>query len=346
MKNSLSFTTFMLTSFLSTATLANEEFLGLPKDVEVLAKGSEASQGRALPKPKINLGVIQDAFFESDDSENVKYVQWTPDVTTKVRLRVGMQTILILPDGETISSASLGNSFAFKIGEVGKKFPNRLIVTPSQVGVDTNLVVIGESGNVYSFYLFSDPLDSEYVPDLVVYIIDSSSQSFKPFQYDRCSSQELKNREDPKEEPIQTRIETLWSEEKLVELAKTKDDYLATLADPSTVNTAYKMYGDEEVAPFAVYDDAQWTYFDFRGILASDRLPVAYKVVDGFDSVVNTRMEKGFMIAESLSPEGWTLKNGNKTICIKPTKDLHKIHGKRSRAVPVHKPSSENHAIK
>jgi len=81
------------------------------------------------------------------------------------------------------------------------------------------------------------------------------------------------------------------------------------------------MAGEEEIAPYAVYDDGNWTYFDFRDQgFANDRLPVIYKVVDGFDSIINSRVENGFLVAESISKEGWTLKNGHKVVCVRPKK--------------------------
>jgi type IV secretory pathway VirB9-like protein len=86
------------------------------------------------------------------------------------------------------------------------------------------------------------------------------------------------------------------------------------------------MFGDKEIAPFGVYDDGKWTYFDFRKHFISNRLPVAYKVIDKYDSIVNVRVENGFLIAESLSPEGWTLKNGKKTICIRPKDNLLELY--------------------
>lgn len=58
---------------------------------------------------------------------------------------------------------------------------------------------------------------------------------------------------------------------------------------------------------------------------------MVYKVVDGYDTITNFRMEKGFLIAESLSPEGWTLRNGKQTVCIKPSKALDKVHPRPPR---------------
>ena len=94
-------------------------------------------------------------------------------------------------------------------------------------------------------------------------------------------------------------------------------DYLKTLPPTETINADYRIVGDLDIAPRGVFDDGEWTYFDFRKAPTSDRTPVVMKVVDGYDSLVNTRWENGFLVAETTSSEGWTLKNGHKYVCVK-----------------------------
>jgi type IV secretory pathway VirB9-like protein len=231
--------------------------------------------------------------------------------------------MIYLPKGEEILAYSLGDNEAFQVNTFQDTIPNLVNIKSLYSGVDTNLLVVTKSGKNYSFYLRSYSIKSKELPDFIIYI--KSPEGMATFQFTDEKLNKTIDLSNPKRKPpikssaYQKRLELLKDLQK-------DSDYLKELKDPYDININYKMNGDKEIAPLGVYDDGKWTYFDFRKDFVSNRLPVIYKVIDDYDSVVNTRVENGFLITESLSNEGWTLKNGTKTICIKPLDNLFELY--------------------
>lgn len=265
-----------------------------------------------------DLRQVQKAFNDSDPKENIKRFTYDPNQIYKVKLRLHISTIIHLPKGEEILAYSLGDSGSFEVQTFENNIPNIINIRSLYAGIDSNLSIITKSGNNYSFYLRSYPVKARELPDFIVYIETPKQQP--SWQFVSSNDNEIiSNKQETNiiapssNSKYQKRLE-------LLNQLKQDNDYLKQLDDPYKININYTMKGDEEIAPFGVYDDGTWTYFDFRKDFVSNRLPVIYKVVDGYDSIVNTRVENGFLIAESLSKSGWTLKNGDKVVCIRPKK--------------------------
>ncbi|MCQ2813910.1 TrbG/VirB9 family P-type conjugative transfer protein, partial [Helicobacter pylori] len=68
--------------------------------------------------------------------------------------------------------------------------------------------------------------------------------------------------------------------------------------------------------PKEIFNDKQFTYFKFDKRLALSKFPVIYKVVDGYDNPVNTRIVGDYIIAEDVSAK-WTLRLGKDYLCIR-----------------------------
>ncbi len=68
--------------------------------------------------------------------------------------------------------------------------------------------------------------------------------------------------------------------------------------------------------PEEIFNDKQFTYFKFDKKLALSKFPVIYKVVDGYDNPVNTRIVGDYIIAEDVSAK-WTLRLGKDYLCIR-----------------------------
>lgn len=284
---------------------------------------------------KLNLKAVQEAFDDSANDANVAFFDYRPEYTAKIRTRVGVRTVINFEAGETIKSFVIGNPDIFNVMPIQstdyKKgfIPNILTVKAAYAGADTNLVVITESQRLYNFYLRSDPVNSKFVPQFTVYmrlpVQESALATIAKLTGETSptlvsGSTVTEEGDDRKAKP------------KLFTVQRSGDnDYLKTLEESENINTDYRIKGTKAIAPYAVYDDGSFTYFDYRDRLASDRLPVVYKVVDGYDTLVNFNIVKGFIVAESLSPEGWTLRNGEKFACIKPTKPVGVVQRKPLR---------------
>ena len=219
-----------------------------------------------------------------------------------------MATMIVLPPFERIKAFSLADLDFFTIDIFDNEgMLNKAVLQSNVAGVDTNLIIVGELGNLYNFYLLNLPIKSEKLPSLTVYVHGEPPAGF------------LKKKAEMIEETKPTRndfVRSITNPIEQKELERAKADYLNSLSEKEGVQLGYKISGDLEIAPRAVYDRRGWTYFDFREVLPSDRLPVVLKVIDGYDSPENSRFKDGFLIVESVSLEGWTLKNGDKVVCV------------------------------
>lgn len=234
--------------------------------------------------------------FNSDNPRgNILMYEYEKDVSYLVRLRVGVATVISLPENEKITFFSLGNHEAFKIS-FDEQIPNLLSILIAQNEVESNLVVKTDLGSVYNFFLSSKSLSEKDKPTFTAFVVKDRDQ--EDFIREKVLLRDLKN----------------------------NNDYIKKVESLDKLNTSYKISGDKEIAPIFVYDDGKWTYFDFGKSFVSDRLPNIYKVIDKYDSVTNTRIENNLLIAQSLSPEGWSLKNGKKVVCVKPRKNLKEVY--------------------
>jgi type IV secretory pathway VirB9-like protein len=258
---------------------------------------------------QMNLGQVQEAFDDSSPEANVIHFKWSQNHIAKVRLRRNMRTLIHLPQEEKIKAYTLGDQTYFMATPI-KNIPYLLSIVGQMPGTDTNLTIVSDSGRVYNFYMRTDPVDSRFVPHFTVFVEVPELTAMHAVQFDEKGMQK------------QGEGKRFISQEELEELSEPEIDYLKTLPNVDRVNLEYKMYGDEIIAPDAVWDDGRWTYFDFRSGLKTGSLPSVYKVMDDRDNLDNVRFKNGYLIAESISPEGWTIRLGEKSVCIKPTKEI------------------------
>lgn len=89
--------------------------------------------------------------------------------------------------------------------------------------------------------------------------------------------------------------------------------------DPDLRNLAlynfnYQYTGEPAIAPIKVFDNGQFTYFQFPDKSAD--IPAIFSVdSSGFESLVNFRATSNYIIVEKLAPQ-FTLRNGSDIVCI------------------------------
>lgn len=240
--------------------------------------------------------VIKNVFSKEVPKSNITTYQYNPTISYQVNLQSSVATVINLPENEKITFYSAGDNTRFNI-IYNKELPNLLNIITNSNDSETNLVVKTDVGTIYNFYLTSRLQKDSEKPNFTIYVIKDKDQ----------------------EEMVKDKI--------LLRDLQENNDYIKKIKSLDRLNTSYKIKGDKEIAPIFVYDDGKWTYFDFGKNFVSDRLPNAYKIVDEFDAVVNTRINGNLVIAQSLSVEGWTLKNGDKFVCIRPKKSLYEVYG-------------------
>ncbi|WQT43257.1 TrbG/VirB9 family P-type conjugative transfer protein [Helicobacter pylori] len=278
-----------------------------------------------LNHPMQDLNAIQGSFFDKNRSKmsNTLNVDYFQGQTYKIRLRYAMATLLFF--SKPISDFVLGDKVGFdaKILESNDRI---LLIKPLQIGVDSNISVIDNEGKVFSFYVFSTTFTSSKHPNLQVFIEDKNYYSnafMKPQNKENTLEKASTNNKPLKEEKEETKEEetiTIGDNTNAMKIVK-KDIQKGYRALKSSQRKWYCLgicskKSKLSLMPEEIFNDKQFTYFKFDKKLALSKFPVIYKVVDGYDNPVNTRIVGDYIIAEDVSAK-WTLRLGKDYLCIR-----------------------------
>ncbi|GAA8525429.1 hypothetical protein KKKH9_13930 [Helicobacter pylori] len=279
-----------------------------------------------LNHPMQDLNAIQGSFFDKNRSKmsNTLNVDYFQGQTYKIRLRYAMATLLFF--SKPISDFVLGDKVGFdaKILESNDRI---LLIKPLQIGVDSNISVIDNEGKIFSFYVFSTTFTSSKHPNLQVFIEDRNYYSnafMKPQNKENTLEKAPTNNNKPlKEEKEETKEEetiTIGDNTNAMKIVK-KDIQKGYRALKSSQRKWYCLgicskKSKLSLMPKEIFNDKQFTYFKFDKKLALSKFPVIYKVVDGYDNPVNTRIVGDYIIAEDVSAK-WTLRLGKDYLCIR-----------------------------
>ncbi len=280
-----------------------------------------------LNHPMQDLNAIQGSFFDKNRSKmsNTLNIDYFQGQTYKIRLRYAMATLLFF--SKPISDFVLGDKVGFdaKILESNDRI---LLIKPLQIGVDSNISVIDNEGKIFSFYVFSTTFTGSKHPNLQVFIEDKNYYSnafMKPQNKENTLENTPKNNNKPlKEEKKETKEEeetiTIGDNTNAMKIVK-KDIQKGYRALKSSQRKWYCLWicskkSKLSLMPEEIFNDKQFTYFKFDKKLALSKFPVIYKVVDGYDNPVNTRIVGDYIIAEDVSAK-WTLRLGKDYLCIR-----------------------------
>ncbi len=289
-----------------------------------------------LNHPMQDLNAIQGSFFDKNRSKmsNTLNIDYFQGQTYKIRLRYAMATLLFF--SKPISDFVLGDKVGFdaKILESNDRI---LLIKPLQIGVDSNISVIDNEGKIFSFYVFSTTFTSSKHPNLQVFIEDKNYYSnafMKPQNKENALENALENaptnNKPLKEEPLkEEKEETKEKEEETIIIG---DNTNAMKIVKKDIQKGYRALKSSQrkwyclgicskkskpsLMPKEIFNDKQFTYFKFDKKLALSKFPVIYKVVDGYDNPVNTRIVGDYIIAEDVSAK-WTLRLGKDYLCIR-----------------------------
>ncbi|WP_324714411.1 TrbG/VirB9 family P-type conjugative transfer protein [Helicobacter pylori] len=278
-----------------------------------------------LNHPMQDLNAIQGSFFDKNRSKmsNTLNVDYFQGQTYKIRLRYAMATLLFF--SKPISDFVLGDKVGFdaKILESNDRI---LLIKPLQIGVDSNISVIDNEGKIFSFYVFSTTFTSSKHPNLQVFIEDKNYYSnafMKPQNKENTLEKAPTNNKPLKEEKEETKEEEtiiIGDNTNAMKIVK-KDIQKGYRALKSSQRKWYCLWicskkSKLSLMPEEIFNDKQFTYFKFDKKLALSKFPVIYKVVDGYDNPVNTRIVGDYIIAEDVSAK-WTLRLGKDYLCIR-----------------------------
>ncbi len=287
-----------------------------------------------LNHPMQDLNAIQGSFFDKNRSKmsNTLNIDYFQGQTYKIRLRYAMATLLFF--SKPISDFVLGDKVGFdaKILESNDRI---LLIKPLQIGVDSNISVIDSEGKIFSFYVFSTTFTSSKHPNLQVFIEDKNYYS-NAFMKPQKENKEKENKENTLEnaptnnKPLKEKKEE--TKEKEEETIIIGDNTNAMKIVKKDIQKGYRALKSSQrkwyclgicskkskpsLMPKEIFNDKQFTYFKFDKKLALSKFPVIYKVVDGYDNPVNTRIVGDYIIAEDVSAK-WTLRLGKDYLCIR-----------------------------
>ncbi len=237
-----------------------------------------------LPAPQkdpFSVGAVQKGWDQGDLDSRIKEIGWLPNRVMKLIVRDFMSTTIKLPEWETIVHFESGEDGNFVLKKV---CPNILTLRAIYAGCDTNLTVVGKTGNVYTFYVRSVSFQDKQLPDLVYYVHTEIG----------------KDKKDIRKSTLEER-----------EYVEVKDEIPF---NPSNLKFDYCMSGVQEIAPQTVYDDGLFTWLDYGKRWNSEDLPTVYLLKDDVESPVNTRIEGTKIVIEAVGD--FVLKSGEKRVCI------------------------------
>ena len=249
--------------------------------------------------PSLPLGTLQrswdrPAAASGQTAPGVVHYLWQADFVMGVRTRDFMVTTLMLPAWERVTEFYVGDPVVFEIKRVKG---NIFAIRSRNAGADSNFALLGASGNIYNFYVRSEAWNSSQVTDLTVYV-DVPRET-----EDQGVTESGRDGGEPDNPGV--------------------PDYIRRIVKrPEDVRFDMKLYAqrpsDADIAPLRVFEDGLFTYFDYGDRADTVTRPIVHQVIDGVDSVVNSRTVGPYgsvLVAEAVGD--FTLRSGNRIVCVK-----------------------------
>lgn len=246
---------------------------------------------------------------------------WSPDLVLPIRLREGMITLINFPSWEMIEDVFIGDNATFD-GQISG--PNTVLLYPrkgANVGVDTNVIIFGRSGNRYVFYVKSEAVNTERLTNSIIdieVIDDKNGENGgkaatlgSPLRGGSVSRGGSGSSGPKSADSTYTRrfLGENWLKEIPVDPTKFRFDIEVYVPNPE----------DVVIAPERVWRDDIFTYVDFGNkALNMNQRPIATLIVERLEVPVGFRT-KGpngrLMVIEGIGDI--VLRNGKRIICLK-----------------------------
>lgn len=296
---------------------------------QVMDASAEQAQGTYTPMNLgyagfNSLGMTQAAWLdpmqnlgEGQSKPAYSRYYWSPDLVLPIRVREGMITLINFPNWEMIEDIFIGDNATFD-GQISG--PNSLMLYPrkgANVGVDTNVIVFGRSGNRYVFYVKSEAVNTERLTNSIIDIdvVGGNDGSGGTPNYGSGGV-------------LGVHTGGTVSGGKSVDANYTrsfqKSDWLKSIPlDPSKFRFDLEVYvpnpDDVVIAPERVWRDDIFTYIDLgKKALNMMQRPVVSMIVERVEVPVGFRTkgpDNRLIIVEGVGD--LVLRNGKRLICIK-----------------------------
>jgi len=271
-----------------------------------------------------SLGMIQSAWLdplqnlgEGQSKPAYSKYYWSPDLVLPMRLREGMMTLVNFPEWEMIEDIYIGDSATFD-GQISG--PNTLLLYPKKganVGVDTNIIIFGRSGNKYVFYVKSEGVNTERLTNSIIDIdvIDGSGKS-KTSGGTPVKSGGHVNASSGGGNPFS--VDSRFTKRFLHE------DWLKSIPmNPAKFRFDIEVYvpnpDDVVIAPERVWRDDIFTYIDLgEKALNMTQRPIVTLIVEKIETPVGFRTKgpnNRLIIVEGIGD--MVMRNGKRIVCLK-----------------------------
>lgn len=278
------------------------------------------------------LDAVQKKFWSpsrkpSDNTLNIKFVAGE---THKIRTRANMTTTIIL-DGDKIASVIIGDSVGFEMKELGTSkydLSNILTIKPKLIGIDTNLTIIGESGNIYSFYVFSTDHNNRRNPAFLVFV--SEIRKIDKIKVENLEEKAKKEQEKAFKKLIGNDTSDSIEEEtekeiiigdKINKITIKKDEIKRVYMQFPKTKWGVESKASVKLKAKDIFHDKKWTYFKFDRELATSKFPAIFRVIDGYDNPMNSRIVGNYLIVETIADK-WTMRIGDEWVCVRTRESI------------------------
>lgn len=299
-------------------------------DQQVMDASAEQAQGNYAPVNMgyagfNSLGMTQAAWLdplqnlgEGQSRPAYSRYYWSPDLVLPIRLREGMITLINFPKWEMIEDIFIGDNATFD-GQIAG--PNSLLMYPrkgANVGVDTNVIVFGRSGNRYAFYIRSEAVNTERLTNSIIDIDVVGGQGGTGGAGSMGGGVPGGVRGGSNSMSGNKNLDSTYTSR------MQKSDWIKNIpVDPSKFRFDLEVYvpnpDDVVIAPERVWRDDIFTYIDLgKKALNMMQRPVVSMIVERVEVPVGFRTkgpDNRLIIVEGVGD--LVLRNGKRLICIK-----------------------------
>ena len=231
-------------------------------------------------------------------ARGARTVVYHPRDLIAVRAKLHYTTLLVLPEGEEVVEATCGDKEFWIVNVRG----GLVSIKPAKPGGETNLNVVGASGQLYAFVLNEVSSTKDAEPDLTVYLepddpAAAAAARAKPqyvpaVQLDDFKAQAALARDEARRatESARTTLEN--------GLTDFRNSYPLSLSFP------YRFKADKP--PFfvrAIFHDDRRTFIQARAL----ELPSLYELQDGRAHLVNFDVRDGIYIVPKILDSGYLM---------------------------------------
>jgi len=273
-----------------------------------------------------SLGMLQSAWLdplqnlgEGQSKPAYSKYYWSPDLVLPVRVRTGMLTLINFPEWELLENVYIGDESTFN-GEITG--PNTLLLYPAPgsttVGVDTNVMVFGRSGNKYVFYVRSEGVNTERLTNSVIDIevVDGQKKSAGGVGGGSGVGGRLNasNYGGAGNKSVDSTFTRRYQ----------KEDWIQSIPlDPAQMKFDVEVYvpnpEDVVIAPERVWRDDIFTYIDLgEKALNMIQRPIVTMIVERVETPVGFRAKgpnNRLIVVEGVGD--MVLRNGKRIVCLK-----------------------------